>query len=495
MIIEDGSAIIEAAPFDPVQLKKLGRDISRLVLDSRTVQPGDTFVAYQGERHDGRHFIRAAVAAGAQSVLWDSLGWHWDATLLVPNLGIPSLRRHLGAIASHVLSHPSAKLWVIGVTGTNGKTSCSQWIASALNRLDKKCAVIGTLGAGFPGELVETRNTTPDALSLHTAMAQFVEAGSRTVTLEVSSHALIQDRVNAIEFDIAVLTNLTQDHLDYHGDMAGYRSAKAKLFDCPGLKFAVLNLDDSFGLELLRRLPRPGLNVLGYGFNAGSCAFLGRDLRQDEAGLTFEVATPWGVAEINSVLLGRFNACNLLAALAALTLSDIKLADAVSALHEVEPVPGRLQRIGGGGLPVVVIDYAHTPDALKNVLSTLRELAQGALICVFGCGGNRDRAKRPLMGEVASSLADRVFLTSDNPRSEDPLAIISEIAAGTTGQPEVIAERRAAIERAIAEAQKDDIVLIAGKGHEAYQEVAGVKLPFDDVKVAQAALALRKRTP
>ncbi len=489
MIIEDGNPITEAAPFDPAVLKNLGCEISRLAIDSRRVQPGDTFVAYPGEQQDGRNFIRAAVAAGAGSVLWDSASQQWDASLSIPNLGVPHLRRHLGAIASHVLGNPSSKLWVIGVTGTNGKTSCSQWIASCLNRLNKKCAVIGTLGTGFPGALIETRNTTPDALALQLAMAGFVEADARAVALEVSSHALIQDRVNAVEFDIAILTNLTQDHLDYHGSMANYRVAKTKLFDCPGLKFAVLNLDDPFGLELLRRLPRPGLNVLGYGFNAGSCAFLGRDLRQDEAGLSFEVATPWGIAELKSALLGRFNACNLLAALAALCLSDIQLADAVSALQEIEAVPGRMQRLGGADLPLVIVDYAHTPDALKNVLATLRETAQGMLVCVFGCGGDRDRGKRPLMGEVASVLADKVILTGDNPRSEDPLAIISEITAGTSGAPQVIPDRKTAIECAIAEARKDDIVLIAGKGHEVYQEVAGVKLPFDDVKVAQHALS------
>ncbi|MGH8727325.1 MAG: UDP-N-acetylmuramoyl-L-alanyl-D-glutamate--2,6-diaminopimelate ligase [Burkholderiales bacterium] len=493
MIVEDGIPIAEAAPFDPCMLEKLGCPISRLAVDSREVRAGDTFLAFPGEAQDGRNFIAAAVAAGAGSVLWESAGWQWDSNLSVPNLAVPNLRRHVGAIASNVLGNPSAKLWVIGVTGTNGKTSCTQWIAGALNRLDKKCAVIGTLGMGFPGALAETSNTTPDALILHSAMAEFVEAGARAVALEVSSHALVQDRIAAIDFDIAVLTNLTHDHLDYHRDMAAYRAAKAKLFDCPGLKFAVLNLDDPFGLELLRRLPRPGLNVLGYGFDAGHCAFHARDLRQDEAGLTFEVATPWGIAEINSVLVGRFNARNLLAALAALCLSDVKLADAVSALNEATPVPGRLQKIGGGELPIVVIDYAHTPDALKNALATLRELTKGSLVCVFGCGGDRDRGKRPLMGEVAAALADKVVLTSDNPRSEDPLAIIADIAVGTSGAPEVIADRKAAIEHAIAEAQKDDVVLVAGKGHEAYQEALGVKLPFDDLKIAEKALSSRHR--
>lgn len=494
MIIEDGIPIADAAPFDPRVLDKLGCPISRLAHDSRQVKPGDTFVAYPGERDDGRNFIGAALAAGADSVIWDSAGSEWDESLSVPNLGVPGLRRHLGAIASHVLGNPSAKLWVIGVTGTNGKTSCSQWIAACLNRLDRKCAVIGTLGAGFPGALQAIGNTTPDALTLHSALAGFAAADARAAALEVSSHALVQDRVNSIEFDIAVLTNLTHDHLDYHDDMANYRAAKTRLFDSPWLKYAVLNLDDAFGVELVRRLPRPGLNVLGYGFNAGSCAFFGRDLRSDQAGLSFEVVTPWGVAEVKSVVSGRFNASNLLASLSALLLSDIKLADAVAALREIEPAPGRMQRLGGGDSPSVIVDYAHTPDALKNVLITLRELTHGSLICVFGCGGDRDRGKRAIMGGIASSLSDRVILTSDNPRSEDPLAIISDIAAGTSGAPQVVADRKAAIELAIAAAGKDDAVLIAGKGHEIYQEVAGVKLAFDDVEVARRALERRSAT-
>lgn len=476
-----------AIPFSAAALEKLG--IRRLELDSRKVRPGDTFVAIRGTSRDGRDFIPEAIANGAASVLWDSEDYESKTNLAVPNLGIAELRSNLGAVASHVLGNPSSRLWVIGVTGTNGKTSCSQWIASALTKLDKKCGVVGTLGTGFPGALIPGANTTPDAVALHSKLAGFVDQGARAVAMEVSSHALVQHRVNAVEFDLALFTNLTQDHLDYHGTLSDYRAAKARLFDFPTLKAAALNLDDAFGRELYRRLARPRLDVLGYGFSAG-CAVLARDLRQNEAGVAFEVTTPWGTAEMVSPVPGRFNAYNLLATMSALLLSEVSLDRAVGAVQQIEAVPGRMQKLGGGAAPTVIVDYAHTPDALQNVLSTLRETSARALICVFGCGGDRDRAKRPLMGEIASRLADQVVITSDNPRNEDPFEIIADITTGTSGAPQVIADRRTAIEAAVAAAQQHDVVLIAGKGHETYQEVRGVKLPFDDVEVARHALEL-----
>jgi UDP-N-acetylmuramoyl-L-alanyl-D-glutamate--2,6-diaminopimelate ligase len=485
-VIAEEASVIRQVRFDPASVRKLG--IRRLELDSRRLRPGDTFVALPGEARDGRNFIAAAISAGASSVIWESEGYTWDRTRTLPNLGVPRLRENLGAIASHVLGNPSSKLEVIGVTGTNGKTSCTHWIAASLSQLGKKCAVIGTLGSGFPAALETTENTTPDAISLHSAIAGFVETGAQAVAMEVSSHSLVQGRVNAIEFDIAVLTNLTQDHLDYHGTIEKYRAAKALLFDCATLASAVLNADDAFGAELLRNLPRPGLEVVGYGFDSDSCAVRGRNLRHDVAGTEFEVHTPWGRGEIASALPGRFNAYNLLAALCVLCLSDIKLDSAIAVLRSVTPVRGRMQTIGGDGAPLVVVDYAHTPDALQNVLSTLRGIAKRELVCVFGCGGDRDRAKRPLMGEIATRLADRVIVTSDNPRSEDPLAIIADITAGTSRTPNVIPDRAAAIGAAIADAAKDDVVLVAGKGHETYQEMRGIRIPFDDCEVAKHAL-------
>lgn len=483
--------------------------VKRLVTDSRQVKPGDTFVAYPGESRDGRDYMRHAFANGAASVLWESRDFAWNPAWRVPNLGVAELRRRAGEIASHVYGRPSAALWMIGVTGTNGKTSCSQWIAQSLTRAGRKCAVIGTLGSGFPGTLEATVNTTPDAVWVHATLNRFLRDGARAVSMEVSSHGLVQHRLSGIEFDVALLTNVSREHLDYHGTMRSYRAAKARLFNWRSLRWGVLNFDDEFGAELGSRVRRPGLSLLGYGFDRARGRRVprvqGRNLRIGAGGLSFDVSTPWGSASLKSNLIGRFNAANLLGSLATLLASEVSLEASVSALQRVKAIPGRTERCGGGSRPLVVVDYAHTPDALEKMLVALRELIRSKLtrrrphaqrstlnpqlICVFGCGGERDRGKRPLMGAIAARLADSVIVTSDNPRGEDPLAIIADIAAGARGRGFMVEPDRArAIRLAIGMARRGDVVLVAGRGHERYQEIAGVKHAFSDAAVVRAAL-------
>jgi UDP-N-acetylmuramoyl-L-alanyl-D-glutamate--2,6-diaminopimelate ligase len=481
--------------------------ITRLTNDSRAVKDGDTFVAYPGQSLDGRDYIGQAIASGAAAVIWERRGFRWKSEWRRPNVGLRHLRRHAGVIASRVHGHPSRGLHVVGVTGTNGKTTCSQWIAQALARAGHRCAVIGTLGQGFRLPLQPIANTTPDALWLHAQLAEFARRGARAVAMEVSSIGLDQDRVAGVEFDVALFTNLTRDHLEYHRTMRRYREAKARLFAWETLKHAVINLDDAFGVELARRCRRPGLKVIGYGFGKMRgpargprvARVAGSNLVTGARGVSFDVTTPWGGARVESGALGRHNASNLLGTLATLLASGIPLKKAVAALSALRPVPGRLERLGGGRKPLVVVDYAHTPDALRQVLTTLREVLDSRptthdprLICVFGCGGERDPGKRPLMGRIAARLADRSIVTSDNPRGEDPHEIIADILSGVRrGEVGVNADRRGAILGAVAQARGGDIVLVAGKGHEAYQEIRGVRHPFSDAQVAREALARR----
>jgi UDP-N-acetylmuramoyl-L-alanyl-D-glutamate--2,6-diaminopimelate ligase len=481
------------APFEPVEalLARLGVPVDTLVNDSRRVAPGVVFVAYPGETRDGRDFIRDAVAHHADGVLWDAEGFVWPAELQVPNVGVPDLRARLGEITDHVYGQPSRALLTFGVTGTNGKTSVTHWIAQALTALGKKTAVLGTVGNGFPGHLSPAKNTTPDAIELHQRLSAYRRDGAVAAALEVSSHGLDQGRVNGTHFDVAVLTNLSRDHLDYHGDMDSYAAAKARLFDWPGLRACVVNADDAFGQKLEADIHRA--RVAAYGFTRGAVVCDKLTLRAD--GMTLALNTDWGRAEMRAALIGRFNAANLMAALTALLVADVPLADAVGALAQVSAPPGRMQTLGGGAHPLVVIDYAHTPDALEKVLATLREVAGGGrLVCVFGCGGNRDAGKRPLMGRVAELDADVLWPTSDNPRDEDPAAILADIVGGMAGgikaaRPHVEPDRARAIFEAIGDAHQGDVVLIAGKGHEDYQEIKGERLPFSDVAVARKALA------
>jgi UDP-N-acetylmuramoyl-L-alanyl-D-glutamate--2,6-diaminopimelate ligase len=367
--------------------------------------------------------------------------------------------------------------------------------------------VIGTLGYGVRGKLQPLANTTPDAVWLHAQLARFVRHKVQAVSMELSSIGLDQDRVAGVQFDVALLTNLTRDHLDYHRTLRAYRAAKARLFEWPSLKCAIVNLDDAFSAALARNLrhaKRRQLQVIGYGFGAAASwrglRIAGSQLVADAHGVRFDVTTPWGNARVVSPLLGHFNASNLLATLSVLLVSGLSLRQAVSALKKLTSVPGRMQTLGGGRRPLVVVDYAHTPDALQQVLTTLRELLtaesqianrESRLICVFGCGGERDRGKRPLMGAIAARLADRVVVTSDNPRTENPQRIIRDILEGIRGIHQsltVSANRRSAIRHAVANAARGDIVLIAGKGHETYQEIRGVRRPFNDVDIARDAL-------
>ncbi len=484
------SGLMDAKDMDLSVFNRLGVKVQRLTTDSRSVQAGDTFLAYPGEKLDGRKYIAQAIAAGATSVLWESEGFAWNHKWQVANLGIKGLRDKIGELASHVYGQPSQKLWVIGVTGTNGKTSCSHWIAQCLTRLGKKTAVVGTLGNGFLGALEPTLNATPDAVLLQAQMAHFVEQGAQCVAIEVSSHSLVQGRVNGVAFDIALFTNLSRDHLDYHGDMEAYAAAKAKLFHWPSLQYAIINMDDRFGMELAAGLKQTPVTVLGYGLGKGEIS--GHRLNLSKHGLSLEIITSWGTAKLQSRMLGAFNASNLLGVLAALLASEVPLQDAVGVLQDVQAVPGRLQMLSEKGKPIVVVDYAHTPDALEKVLQALRGIlnsgGEARLICVFGCGGERDRGKRALMGAVASRLADAAIVTNDNPRGEAPRGIIEDIARGMQPNYQVVEDRAMAIYQAIHEAHQGDVVLIAGKGHETHQEINGVKLPFNDVEVAKAAL-------
>ena len=474
--------------FDALTLHALGVPVTRLATDSRLVEPGDVFVAVPGARIDGRRFIAQAIAAGAVGVLWEAADFHWDPAWRVPNLAVPNLIEQLGLIAARVYGDPSHRMWVAGVTGTNGKTSCSHWIAQSLTRLGRRTAVLGTLGNGFLGELTPGTHTTPDAASLQAQLADLLSRGASGVVMEVSSHGLEQGRVNGVAFGAALFTNLSRDHLDYHGSMEEYGAAKARLFHWDSLHHAVINLDDGFGAQLARSLDRSRVSVLGYGLGKGEIS--GHRLDLSKRGLKLEIETPWGAGVIRSQLLGAFNAANLLGVLGVLLAAGVELDAATSVLETVEPVPGRLQMLRRPGRPLVVVDYAHSPDALEKVLETLRSVlgSEGRLICVFGCGGERDTGKRPLMGETATRLADSVFVTSDNPRGEDPRAIVDQIIAQAHPNYHVEIDRAAAIHLALREARPEDLVLIAGKGHEAYQEIAGRRVPFSDAEVAASVL-------
>jgi UDP-N-acetylmuramoyl-L-alanyl-D-glutamate--2,6-diaminopimelate ligase len=479
---------------DPLaQLARQGAMIERLAADSRACAPGVAFFAYPGERADGRRFIPDALARGAAGVLWEADGFAWDPSWRAPNVAVPGLRGAAGALAHEFYGRPSEPLWTCGVTGTNGKTTCSQWIAAALNGAGVKCGVIGTLGTGFPGALEDAANTTPDALELHRTLAAMRRQGASAVAMEVSSHGLEQGRVGGVAFDCALFTNLSHDHLDYHGTMDAYAAAKARLFDAEGLGCAVLNLDDVFGAQLAGRLAARGVRTIGYSLVSAPATGEFLYAQAIEAG-HLRIASSWGEAQGALGALGRFNVSNALGVAGALVAQGMDFGAAVRRLAQLPDVPGRMQRLGGAGAPLVVVDYAHTPDALAQVLAALRPVAQargGRLAVVFGAGGDRDRAKRAPMGEAAARLADRVVLTSDNPRSEDPRAILRDIEAGMRAAHEVEPDRARAIEAAIAAAAAADVVLLAGKGHERVQEIGAQRLPFSDAEVARAALARR----
>jgi len=468
--------------------------VSGIALDSRKVQAGDLFLAVAGSRTHGLQHARQALALGAAGVAWEPVAddnsfAELAALLPVPVVAVPDLQHLVGIIADRFYGHPSRGLFVIGVTGTDGKTSCSHFIAQALNSGDRRCGVIGTLGYGLFGELSTATHTTPDALTVQQSLYAMQKQGARCVVAEVSSHAMDQGRVRGVDFDIAVLTNLTRDHLDYHGNVESYAAAKRKLFHADGLRYAVINADDSFGAALLDDIP-PGVAPIAYRlenepFRTRFPAqwVIGRNLEFSSSGMHMDVNTPWGGGRLQSSLLGRFNASNLLAALASLCVTGLPFNEALRRLAVTRTVPGRMECFDvGAAHPLVVVDYAHTAGALEAVLASLREHCAGRLWCVFGAGGDRDRGKRPLMGAVAERLADEIVLTDDNPRTEDPQQIIEDICSGMKQPAQVHIEhdRAHAITRALQEAGPADLVLIAGKGHETVQIIGTRAVPFSD---------------
>ena len=490
------------------------RGVRALATDSRRVKAGDAFIAWPGYAQDGRRYVAAALAAGAVACLVEAdgaeaFGFGGDERVAAMH----GLKTITGPLASAFLGAPSERLKVVAVTGTNGKTSSAWWTAQALSALGQRCAVVGTLGIGEPPrsasarpELVEgpgeripitfTGLTTPDPVMLQTAFKRFVDEGFAACALEASSIGIVEHRLSGTHIDVALYTNFTQDHLDYHGSMTTYWHAKSQLFHWRGLKSAVVNLDDEQGAALARHLAPGPLAVWSYSTKVDA-RLRATDIAYTDGGLGFELREGGTQASVRTGLIGDYNVSNLLAVIGGLRALGVQLADAARVCSELTPVPGRMQRIAfDGAAPEVVVDYAHTPDALEKALLALQPLAQargGALWCVFGCGGNRDTTKRPLMGAIAQRLATHAVVTSDNPRDESPAQIVAQIVDGMTGAnaPLVIEDRRAAIAHAVAQADARDVVLIAGKGHEDYQEIAGVKQPFSDVVEAQAALARR----
>jgi len=471
----------------------------RLRTDHRQVQPGDAFLAWPGYSNDARRFVGAALQSGAAACLVDdhhlaSFGFD-DARIAA----VSHLKNLVGPIAHLFLGRPSEKLTVIATTGTNGKTSTAWWTAQALTSLSRRCALVGTLGIGEPriDGLQSSGMTTPDPVRLQQALHDFVVDGYDACAIEASSIGLQERRLAGTHVAVALFTNLTLDHLDYHQDMAAYWQAKRTLFAFPGLKAAVLNIDDAHGAELAATLRHSPLDL--WTCSTQGPARLGAEgLHHDDGGLAFMLREGDAVLPLRSALIGDFNASNLLLVLGALRALGVPLQQAVHAAERLGPVPGRMQRvrIDAPAQPEVVVDYAHSPDALDKVLQTLQPLARargGRLWCVFGCGGNRDAAKRPLMGAIATRLADHVVLTSDNPRDEAPAFILAQILSGITGHDEVdvIEDRREAISHALAEAAPADVVLLAGKGHEDTQEIAGVKREFSDLHEAREALSRR----
>jgi UDP-N-acetylmuramoyl-L-alanyl-D-glutamate--2,6-diaminopimelate ligase len=482
---------------------------SDLRIDSRAVRPGDAFVALRGRHDDGAHYLQAAIDQGAQALLVEA-GMPAVAGK-VPLLRIAGLPGALGWIAADFYGGPSGRLRTIGVTGTNGKTSSCQWIAQTLSAVDERCAMLGTLGFGFPGELSsdESNLTTPDAASVHRLARQALEQGARALAMEVSSIGLDQGRVNGVRFDVALFTNLTRDHLDYHADMNAYAAAKGRLFEWPTLRYSVINLDDPYGHELAQRLADQGRAVIGYTLSGekGPGARLAYRLRADtielrSGGLRFRLICDSGekrsTESVQAPVIGAFNVANLLGVLGVAIACGVPLRRAADAMTRVEAPAGRLQRVSTGpqaSEPLAIVDYAHTPDAIAKALEALRPLAQergGRLWVLFGAGGDRDPGKRPAMARAAS-VADRIVLTSDNPRSEDPESIIEQIASGIAAGHNYLREpdRARAIRRVIDEADPRDVVLLAGKGHEAYQEIGGRRLPFSDAGAALEALRAR----
>lgn len=458
--------------------------VTGVEMDSRRVSPGDLFLATQGHGTHGLRHAAQALQRGAAAIAWEPASGMSADGISVPEVAVPQLSRRAGEIAARFHGYASKQMFSVGVTGTDGKTSTAHLIAQSLDRLGRSCAYMGTLGYGFMGQIAKGTHTTPDPVSIQRLLAQLHAEGASALAMEVSSHALDQDRVAGMSFDVAILTNITRDHLDYHGTVENYAAAKKKLFARPELKAAVFNRDDAHGRQWAAEFSGIAV-VYGLDGDAPACGkyALARNLKLHGGGLAFDIDSSWGRARLESRLLGRFNAYNLLAALVALLHSGVNLEQAVAALAQAGTVPGRIEGYRGPkAKALVVVDYAHTPDALAQILSAVRAHTPGKLHCVFGCGGDRDRGKRPLMGAAAAKLADVLVITDDNPRSEQPEAIVADIRAGLPAgtQARVVHDRAEAIRGAVAAAGEDDSVVVAGKGHEDYQIYGKETRSFSD---------------
>ena len=474
----------------------------QLRTDSRQVQAGDGFIAWPGYAVDGRQFVPAALAAGAVACLVEADGveaFAFDDNRIA---ALSGLKVATGEIADHFFGAPSQQLDIVASTGTNGKTSTAWWTAQALSALGRRCGVVGTLGVGEPGRVVSTGLTTPDPVTLQAALRGMVDQGFAACALEASSIGIVEHRLAALRVRVALFTNFTQDHLDFHSSMAAYWQAKRALFAWPGLQAAVINVDDEQGRQLAAELSGSAIDVWTVSLLAPA-RLQALNLSYVDGGLCFDALEGDEQHPVRTQLVGNFNASNLLVVMGGLRALGVSLADAARVAAQLTPVPGRVQRViaepsqAGEQAVEVVVDYAHTPDALEKALQALRPLATargGKLWCVFGCGGNRDAGKRPLMGAIAARDADHVLITSDNPRLESPAIILAQILAGVTGHDEVdvVEDRRQAIRDAVLRARSGDVVLVAGKGHEDTQDIGGVKLPFSDVLEAQAALLARQ---
>lgn len=479
-------------------LKKVSPE-GDLFADSRDINAtsrGAIFCAYEGDSADGRNYINAAIKNGAKAILYEASGFELPKNITVPTMGVIGLKEMAGPIASLFYDNPSQKLKIIAITGTNGKTSSAQWLSQALSLLGKKSAVIGTLGVsvfekGKSTTPEETGYTTPDQVQLQRILHKLCMQNVQYVAMEASSIGIDQGRLNGLSIDMALFTNFTRDHLDYHGDMASYKKAKRRLFDWKGLRFAVINLDDAMGQELSRELKH--LKLLGVSqqdTKASVSRLLAKDIRFKNNKISFKACFGEKTENVHAHVIGRFNVSNLLGVLGILIACDVAFEKACKVLSQLVSPPGRMQQLGGVGTPLVVIDFAHTPDALEKGIETLSEVAKerkGKLWCVFGCGGNRDPGKRPQMGKV-SQKADVVVITSDNPRNESPQEIINSIASGMSKDSIQIEDRARAILYAVRKADVNDVIFLAGKGHETYQEIAGIKYPFLDAEHVSLAL-------
>ncbi|MDD3266714.1 MAG: UDP-N-acetylmuramoyl-L-alanyl-D-glutamate--2,6-diaminopimelate ligase [Burkholderiales bacterium] len=472
--------------------KRLGLLLSnahKVVIDSRKVMAGDIFCAYPGTLVDGRDYVHSVLNKSPSAIILES-GRDID-TGNIPTFKIHSLMNYIGLLAAQIENYPSTKMQVIGVTGTNGKTSISHWLNQALNLCSQKTAIIGTTGCGIYPDVMDYASTTPDPVTLQNLVHNFAEKNVDTLVMEVSSHALHQGRVNGMTFDIAIFTNLTQDHLDYHHTMEEYYQSKADLFYWHGLKQAIINIDDEYGVRLIKELKQnlPNLQVISYGINDGD--IFTKNIKMTLQGISFTLVYNASEIEIVAPILGEFNISNLLSVFAVLICNGIKLSDLAEIANNLKSVIGRMDANIVKDAPLVVVDYSHTPDSLEKAILSLQEIPHKKLHCVFGCGGNRDKTKRSIMGAIASQLSDSIIVTNDNPRNEDPQLIIDEILTGIKiANYQVIPSREDAIKTAIMDADIEDIVLIAGKGHEDYQEIAGVKHHFSDLEIRDKYLEL-----